>query len=112
MNPSRAARAAENSPAPEREAATDRPKPGTTALAATKGAPFVNTLGMKFVPVPIVGGPTGGQRVLFSVWDTRVQDYAVFVQETGREWPAADFPQEPTHPAVYVRWDDATAFCV
>ncbi len=91
---------------------------------------------MKFVPVPILGparnasrsdaggGPTGGQpsrqargpepaegRVLFSVWDTRVQDYGVFIQETKREWPKADFPQEPTHPAVYVSWEDAQLFC-
>jgi formylglycine-generating enzyme required for sulfatase activity len=66
---------------------------------------------MKFVPVPILGGPTGGQRVHFSVWDTRVQDYEAFVRETGREWPGADFPQEPTHPAVHVSWDDAQLFC-
>ena len=62
-------------------------------LTATKDAPFVNTLGMKFVPVPILGGPTGGQRVLFSVWDTRVQDYAEFVKETKREWKKPDFEQ-------------------
>ena len=41
---------------------------------ATKDRPFVNSLGMKFVPVPIIGGPTGGQRTLFSVWETRLQD--------------------------------------
>jgi len=63
------------------------------SVAATKEAPFVNTLGMKFVPVPILGGPTGGQRVLFSVWDTRVQDYEVFATETKRTWPKVDFEQ-------------------
>ena len=66
---------------------------------------------MKFVPVPILGGPTGGQRVLFSVWDTRVQDYEAFVKETKREWPKVDFPQGSTHPAVNVSWEDAHAFC-
>jgi Protein kinase domain/Sulfatase-modifying factor enzyme 1 len=81
------------------------------ALAATKDQPFVNSLGMKFVPVPIIGGPTGGQRVLFSVWDTRVQDYEVFVKETKREWPKPDFEQDPTHPAVDVSWEDAQLFC-
>ena len=80
--------------------------------SATNDAPFVNSLGMKFVPVPITGGATGGQRVLFSVWDTRVQDYEVFAMETKRKWPKADFEQGPTHPAVYVNWEDATAFCV
>jgi formylglycine-generating enzyme required for sulfatase activity len=66
---------------------------------------------MKFVPVPITGGPTGGKRVLFSIWETRVQDYEVFAKETQREWPKPDFAQEPTHPAVNVSWEDATAFC-
>lgn len=78
---------------------------------ATKETPFVNSLGMKFVPVPIVGGPTGGQRVLFGVWHTRVQDYEAFVKETKRPWPKPDFSQGPTHPAVNVSWDDAQLFC-
>ncbi len=82
-----------------------------TPAAATKDAPFVNTLGMKFLPVPITGGPTGGQRVLFSIWETRMQDYEAFATETKREWPKPDFEQGPTHPAVMVSWDEATAFC-
>jgi serine/threonine protein kinase len=80
--------------------------------AAIKDTPFVNSLGMKFVPVPITGGPTDGKRVLFSIWETRVQDYEVFAKETQREWPKRNFVQEgPTHPAVNVNWEDATAFC-
>lgn len=86
--------------------------PPTTAFAsATKDAPFVNSLGMKFVPVPITGGPTDGQRVLFSVWETRVQDYREFAAETNREWPTPDFVQGPSFPAVMVSWEDATSFC-
>jgi Protein kinase domain/Sulfatase-modifying factor enzyme 1 len=81
------------------------------SAAATKDAPFVNTLGMKFVPVPITGGPTSWQRVLFSVWDTRVQDYEGFVKDTKLEWRKAGFQQGPTHPAVSVSWEDAQAFC-
>jgi formylglycine-generating enzyme required for sulfatase activity len=84
---------------------------GKGTAAATKDSPFENGLGMKFVPVPIIGGPTGGKRVLFSIWDTRVQDYAVFARDANRAWPPAGFEQGPTHPAVNVSWEDAVAFC-
>ncbi|MCB1279429.1 bifunctional serine/threonine-protein kinase/formylglycine-generating enzyme family protein [Prosthecobacter sp.] len=83
----------------------------STPAAATKDAPFVNTLGMKFVPVPITGGPTDKQRVLFSIWETRVQDYEAFAKETKREWPKPVFQQAATHPAVNLNSDDAAAFC-
>ena len=73
--------------------------------------PWVNSLGMKFVPVPITGGPTDGKRVLFSIWETRVQDYEVFASETKREWPNSASVRDATHPAVNVSWEDATAFC-
>ena len=78
-----------------------------TPAVATKEAPFVNTLGMKFVPVPITSGPTSGQRLLFSIWETRVQDYEVFAKETSREWPKPTFPQGPAHPVVMMTQDDA-----
>jgi formylglycine-generating enzyme required for sulfatase activity len=72
--------------------------------AATKENPFVNSLGMKFVPVP-------GTNVLFSVWETRVKDYQAFCDATGRSWDKPRFPQTDDHPAMNVSWEDATAFC-
>jgi serine/threonine protein kinase len=78
---------------------------------ATKDAPFVNSLGMKFVPVPITGGPTDKQRVLFSVWETRVQDYEVFVKATSTRWGKHIFEQGPMHPAAGMAWGEAQAFC-
>ena len=50
--------------------------------------------------------------MLFSVWVTRVQDYAVYTQETKDIYPKPDFEQGPAHPIVKVTWNDATSFCV
>ena len=73
--------------------------PAANPAAATRDAPFVNSLGMKFVPVPITGGPTDGKRVLFSIWETRRRDYEVFVQRRPSGVVAGtDFPQAPEHP--------------
>ena len=86
-------------------------------------APFENSLGMKFVPV-------AGTEVLFAVWHTRVQDFEVFVRETGHDatagmyslrsdgwkqrgdsWKSPGFPQSGQHPVCGVNWEDAQAFC-
>ncbi|GDY22746.1 hypothetical protein LBMAG56_40930 [Verrucomicrobiota bacterium] len=82
--------------------AADAP-PVNGPASATKERPWVNTLGMKFVPV-------AGTEVLFSVWETRVQDYAAFENATNREGDRPSFMQEITHPVVEVNWDDAQAF--
>jgi formylglycine-generating enzyme required for sulfatase activity len=39
-----------------------------------------------------------------------VQDYQAFVSAKGRPWQKPGFEQGPTHPAVCVTWEDATAF--
>jgi len=65
---------------------------------------------MKFVPVPITGDAGGDPRVLFSVWETRVQEYKKFADKQGVEWPKPYF-EEPDRPAVNVTWDDAQQFC-
>jgi formylglycine-generating enzyme required for sulfatase activity len=48
---------------------------------------------------------------LFSIWDTRVQDYQAFVNETHHHWIKPGFQQSETHPAVNVSWADAQEFC-
>jgi formylglycine-generating enzyme required for sulfatase activity len=90
---------------------------------ATKEQPWQNSLGMKFVPVT-------GTQVLLSIWDTRVQDFRVFVDSSGYDategmwslgkdgwkqrgatWNDPGFKQSSTDPVVGVSWDDAKAFC-
>ncbi len=94
--------------------------------SATRERPYVNSLGMKFVPVPITGGPTGGKRVLFGTTEVRVKDFAAFVREAGHDmtkgeaaialepggsWKKPGFEQSEDHPVVCVSWEDAKAFC-
>ncbi|MCE0499001.1 MAG: SUMF1/EgtB/PvdO family nonheme iron enzyme [Methylacidiphilales bacterium] len=78
---------------------TPAPASGTAA-----GQSWTNSLGVSFVPA-------GTDGVLFSIWDVRVKDYAVFVKETGQAWPKTDFTQTDNDPAIDVSWDDANAFC-
>lgn len=86
-----------NAPAPT-------PAPSAAPSRPAAYTPFVNSLGMRFAPVP-------GTKLLFCIWDTRVKDYRAFVQETGVRWQRPDFAQSPDDPAVNVSWDNAQAFC-
>jgi formylglycine-generating enzyme required for sulfatase activity len=69
------------------------------------GKRFENTLGMRFVPIG---------NVQFSVYETRVRDFSVFIRETGHaksRWRNPGFDQNPDHPVVMVSWTDAMSFC-
>ncbi len=103
------------SPAPATPAVSTVPPPSTVAPAnVTKEKPFVNSLGMKFVPVP-------DTEVLFCVHETRYRDYAAYAtdsqsldgtwkNQTFNEFTPGDRPEE--HPVGNVSWEDAKAFCV
>ncbi len=105
-------------------------KPAIDPVAtASKDAPFVNSLGMEFVPAGTPG-------VYFCRWETRVRDFAAYVESTGKEpgkpmyslgkdkdtdgtfwkdrghtWRNPGFPQDDLHPVVGVNWEEAQAFC-
>jgi len=71
---------------------------------AAMGHPFLNSLGMPFVP-------TTRSKTLFCIWQLRIRDYAQYCSETEAVMPAVDYPQGPDHPVVNVSWTDAHMFC-
>jgi serine/threonine protein kinase len=98
------AEAVTTSPTPQSQGPS-RPVPAISSSTFPQdGQPWENSLGMKFIPAGTPG-------VLFSIWDTRVEDYQAFVADTGTTWGKTDFEQGVTHPAVLVSWYDAEAFC-
>lgn len=72
------------------------------------GAEVENSIGMRFVP---------GGTIYFSVWETRLIDYYIFMQEHGvdpnRQYLEALFllNQGPTHPVTNVETNGANLFC-
>jgi uncharacterized caspase-like protein len=91
--------------------------PPPKGATATKSQPFVNSLGLKFVPV--VTSLDGKESVLFSVWATRVRDYAAYAAAKAGvdgSWKDPVFEGEPVtpgpdHPVVRVSWEEAQGFC-
>jgi hypothetical protein len=120
------ARAGSNHPTmPQELPVIPSPRPAAETLReVTKAAPFTNSLGMKFVPVLTY---KGGEKVLFSIWETRSKDYAAFVKATnhdaGEDWKTylheevpvgrgeGEDAEESSHPVANVSHDDGVAFC-
>ncbi len=76
------------------------------SLGVIFGKPWKNGVDMCFAPI--------GQELMASIWETRVQDYELFIKETrqGAPPPVPDFIQTPEHPVVNVSREDAQAFCI
>jgi formylglycine-generating enzyme required for sulfatase activity len=99
---------------------------GATPQTAVRGRPFINSLGMKFVPVPC-----GSRTVLFSVWETRVSDFKSFIDDSGTAianpiyvltpagwknpagatWDKPSHSRTPNHPICGISFDQAVLFC-
>lgn len=70
-----------------------KPDAATKPEDASKAVPFINSLGMEFVPVKDTPG------LLWSRPETRVQDLSAFCEETGRPHERPDFQQASDHPS-------------
>jgi len=73
--------------------------------AATKEQPFINSLGIPFVPIPRF-------ETRFAIWPVRVHDYEAYCMASGAKFPEVPFSQESDHPIAGVTWNDAIDFCI
>jgi hypothetical protein len=98
------------------------PPPGN--LASQDAGAWTNSLGMKLVPA-------GTSGVLFCIWDTRVEDFQQFVNDTGYNatggmltfgangfaaqggtWSSPGYNQSPDSAVTGVSLNDSNAFCL
>ena len=90
------------------------PAPPGTAQVPSNIA-FLNSLGMKFGPVDVIGDPENTRTVLFCLHETTNANYAAYaasVPGANMAWAREAGSGKDQHPVVNVSWDDASAFCI
>ena len=89
----------------DKQVAELRSKHASDPTWATKEHPYVNSLGMKFVPVP-------GTQLLMCIHETRNQDYAAFAADvSGGDEMWKKYKKDADIPVAHVNWDEAQSFC-
>ena len=84
--------------------------PAQALPQASRDAPWENSLGMKFLPVP-------SENVLLCAHETTEANWAPFLKATGHAWERFADPtvsgkiKPPDHPIGGVSWHDANAYC-
>lgn len=89
----------------------------STPATATRSAPYVNSFGMKFAPAVTYDS---GRKVLFSIWETRRQDFAAYAAKNSgvkdswkRERPdGVPAGKEGAYPVTNITWWDAHTYCI
>jgi serine/threonine protein kinase/formylglycine-generating enzyme required for sulfatase activity len=98
-----------------------KPPPLAQGVPPKPGQPWKNSLDMRYVPLGDIH---------FAITETRVKDFAAFVQETGYDaeggmdslqrdgfkqhghsWKNPGFAQSPEHPVVGISYEDTKYFC-
>ena len=73
-------------------------------IATSVESPFINSLGMPFVPIPRFF-------TLFCIWPTRYLDFQLFASDRNLTLPDQSPKAGPDHPVVNVTWKEACDFC-
>ena len=84
-----------------------QPEAETVPIQVRSTSPFINSLGMRFVPVP-------GAKVLFCIHETRNADYAVYAaaqNDINELWRDKAANGREQHPVVRISYEDAESFC-
>lgn len=80
-------------------------KVATPMPKATASEPYLNSVGLPFVPIPRF-------KNLVCIFPLTVGDYELYCKEKNVLFPDQKNPTGPTHPVVNVTWQDCIDYCL